>query len=73
MCDMLPIQTMNLDGFCMNTKDCLCICVDTKIIIAVIEADGAVKIDYVQAPNEHERINDPKMREGAHFQLTKRL
>ena len=36
---------------------------------AVIEADGAVKIDYVKPPNEHERINDPKMREGAHFQL----
>ena len=35
----------------------------------VIEADGTVKFDYVQAPNEHERINDPRMREGAHFQL----
>ena len=36
---------------------------------AVIEADGTFKFDYVQAPNEHERINDPRMREGAHFQL----
>ena len=36
---------------------------------AVIEADGSVKIDYIQPPNEHERINDPKMREGIHFRL----
>jgi predicted DNA-binding protein YlxM (UPF0122 family) len=36
---------------------------------AVIEADGTVKFDYVKPPNEHERINDPKLREGAHFQL----
>ena len=33
----------------------------------VIEADGSVKVDYVQPPNEHERINDPKMREGLTF------
>ena len=36
---------------------------------AVIEADGTIKFDYVKPPNEHERINDPKLREGAHFQL----
>jgi hypothetical protein len=36
---------------------------------AVIEADGTVKFDYVKPPNEHERINDPKLRDGAHFQL----
>jgi hypothetical protein len=36
---------------------------------AVIEADGTVKFDYVKPPNEHERINDPKLREGAHFRL----
>ena len=38
-----------------------------KASSAVIEADGSVKIDYVKAPNEHERINDPRMREGAIF------
>ena len=36
---------------------------------AVIDADGNVQMNYVQPPNEHERINDPKLREGAHFQL----
>ena len=36
---------------------------------AVIEADGTVKFDYVKPPNEHERINDPKLREAAHYQL----
>jgi len=40
-----------------------------KSSTAVIDSDGSVKFDYVQAPNEHERINDPKMRKGAHLQL----
>jgi len=40
-----------------------------KTSTAVIDSDGIVKFDYVQAPNEHERINDPKMREGAHLRL----
>ena len=36
---------------------------------AVIDETGNVQMNYVQPPNEHERINDPKLREGAHFQL----
>jgi hypothetical protein len=36
---------------------------------AVIDSDGNVQMNFVQPPNEHERINDPKLREGAHFQL----
>jgi hypothetical protein len=36
---------------------------------AVIDEKGNLKMDYIQAPNEHERINDPKLREGAHFKL----
>ena len=34
-----------------------------KTSTAVIDADGNFQFDYVQAPNEHERVNDPKMRE----------
>jgi hypothetical protein len=36
---------------------------------AVIDETGNIKMDYVQPPNEHERINDPKLRDGAHFKL----
>ena len=36
---------------------------------AVIDAEGNVQMNYVQPPNEHERINDPKLREAAHFKL----
>ena len=36
---------------------------------AVIDETGNVQVNYVQPPNEHERISDPKLREGAHFQL----
>ena len=65
------IQMMNLVGFYMNTKDCG-IYVNTKSSSTVIEADGTVKFDYVQAPNEHERINDPRC-EDAIFNWTRQL
>ncbi len=40
-----------------------------KSSTAVIDETGNVTFDYVKAPNEHERINDPKLREGAHFRF----
>ena len=40
-----------------------------KSSTAVIDETGNVTFDYIKAPNEHERINDPKLREGAHFRL----
>lgn len=40
-----------------------------KSSTAVIDETGNVTFDYIQAPNEHERVNDPKLREGAHFRL----
>ena len=60
---------MNWVGWCMNTKDCLCICVDMKTSTAVIDETQNVTFDYVKPPNEYERINDPRMREESHFQL----
>jgi hypothetical protein len=36
---------------------------------AVMDERGNLKMEYIQPPNEHERINDPKLREGAHFRL----
>ena len=36
---------------------------------AVMDERGNLKMEYIQPPNEHERINDPKLREGAHFKL----
>ena len=65
MYDMLPIQMMNLSWVLYEHEGLLVhLRRYEKSSSAVIEADGSVKIDYIQPPNEHERINDPKMREG---------